>query len=476
MKKVFLVLHAKALATVCCWLLFADLSAQTVSQRLQKAFTSFEKDEQLKHAISSLYVIDAKTGEVVFDKNSQIGLAPASTQKIITAATAFELLGKEYRYNTKFGYTGSISGRRLQGSIFVFPSGDPTLGSWRYNSTKEGDVIARVLNKIKALKIDTADYFLLIKGEKFEAGNIPDRWIWQDIGNYYGAGSSAFNWRENQYDLILRSGSEIGSRVEIAGIEPDLYNPYEIISHVTAAAKGSGDNAYIYLPSNGGKGIITGTIPVNENAFRISGAMPDPASEFEGKFSDMNKILVSIASTRMADNGPQDFSGVTDKTATIFHTEISPSLDSIIYWFLKKSVNLYGEALIKTFAYEKQGFGSTDSGTAIVKKFWKDKGIDEDELNIYDGSGLSPMNRVTTHAQVEILKYAKTRDWFKYFYDGLPEYNGIKMKSGTIGDVKGFCGYHRSKDGKEYIFSFLVNNYSGSGISNKMYKVLDELK
>ena len=54
----------------------------------------------------------------------------------------------------------------------------------------------------------------------------------------------------------------------------------------------------------------------------------------------------------------------------------------------------------------------------------------------------------------------------------------MTMKSGTISDVKGFCGYHKAKDGKEYIFSFLVNNYSGksSQLVGKMYKVLDELK
>jgi D-alanyl-D-alanine carboxypeptidase/D-alanyl-D-alanine-endopeptidase (penicillin-binding protein 4) len=54
----------------------------------------------------------------------------------------------------------------------------------------------------------------------------------------------------------------------------------------------------------------------------------------------------------------------------------------------------------------------------------------------------------------------------------------MKMKSGTINDVKGFCGYQKSKNGNEYIFSFLVNNYNGSSSSivTKMYKVLDELK
>lgn len=85
---------------------------------------------------------------------------------------------------------------------------------------------------------------------------------------------------------------------------------------------------------------------------------------------------------------------------------------------------------------------------------------------------------MTTHAQVEILRYAKTKEWFPYFYAALPEYNGMKMKSGTISDVKGYCGYHQAKDGRDYIFSFLVNNYSGKSglLMGKMYRVLDELK
>ena len=162
----------------------------------------------------------------------------------------------------------------------------------------------------------------------------------------------------------------------------------------------------------------------------------------------------------------------------MIYTHYSPPIDSIVYWFLKKSVNLYGESFIKTIAYEKQGFGSADSGLVILKKFWKENGIDEDELNMYDGSGLSPLNRLTTHAQVEVLKFARTRTWFTDYFNAFPEYNGMRIKSGTISDVKGFCGYHTSKSGTEYIFSFLVNNYSGkaSELVNKMYKVLDVLK
>ena len=31
-----------------------------------------------------------------------------------------------------------------------------------------------------------------------------DGWIWEDIGNYYGAGVSGLNWHENQYDRKIK--------------------------------------------------------------------------------------------------------------------------------------------------------------------------------------------------------------------------------------------------------------------------------
>jgi D-alanyl-D-alanine carboxypeptidase/D-alanyl-D-alanine-endopeptidase (penicillin-binding protein 4) len=79
---------------------------------------------------------------------------------------------------------------------------------------------------------------------------------------------------------------------------------------------------------------------------------------------------------------------------------------------------------------------------------------------------------------VVLFKYAKQQTWFSSFYESLPLYNGMKMKSGTISNVKGFAGYHTSASGKTYIFSFLVNNYNGStnALVRKMFRVLDVLK
>ena len=102
---------------------------------------------QFKHAIISLYVVDTKTGKVVFDKNSQVGLAPASCLKVVTSAAAFELLGKDYRYKTDIGYDGNIEGNTLNGNLFITASGDPTLGSWRWNSYENGYCSAKNIDR-----------------------------------------------------------------------------------------------------------------------------------------------------------------------------------------------------------------------------------------------------------------------------------------------------------------------------------------
>jgi len=471
MKKAFLVAG--------CWIFVSCLSAQSVSEKLQKAYQQFESDSQLKHATSSLYVINAKTGEVVFDKNSQVGLAGASTQKIITAATAFELLGKEYRYKTELGYNGKIDNGVLKGNLCIVGSGDPTLGSWRYSGTIDTTILNKWSSVIQKQRIKKIDGDIVGIDNKFETQTTPDGWIWADIGNYYGAGVSGLNWHENQYDMKLKAGKKEGDSVEIISTSPKIEYNY-LINELRTGPKGSGDNAYIYLPPYSYNGFVRGTIPLGENSFTISGSFPI-SSHYPVGFLG---IKIQEAGIKISGDEPKtsiEYTAYKEKISypnKILDTHYSPSLDSIIYWFLKKSINLYGEALIKTFALEKKGVGATDTGVVIVKEFWKRRGLDPEELNIKDGSGLSPQNRITTHAQVEILKYAKKQSWFPYFFDALPEYNNMKMKSGTISDVKGFCGYHTSGDGTQYIFSFLVNNYSGSSslAVQKMYTVLDVLK
>ncbi len=447
-----------------------SLQAQSTKEKIRMAALQFMNDPQMKHGIAGIEVVNSITGEKIFELNAETGLAPASCQKTITAATILDLLGSSYRYQTGIAVSGAIKNGILEGDILINGSADPSMGSWRYDSTKEN----RQLEKIRQLLLDAG--IRKIKGKIFsvqgewEKETLPGGWIWDDIGNYYGAGIASLNWHENQYDLKLRSGKQTGDPVSIVSMQPKPFG-IELESRLFSAAKGSGDNAYIYLPPNAEKGYVQGTIPVEEDAFTISGSFPDPAKQF----------LLTVKEYLSQNGIMSEGIGVINErpsASQVLGTIFSPGLDSLNHWFLRKSINLYGEAFLKTIGKEQTGSGSTDSGLAVVKRFWQERGIERSALHMIDGSGLSPQNRVTADALVQVLQYARTRPWFSTYYEALPVFNNMKLKSGTVGGAKSFAGYNTAKDGTSYTVAIIVNNYNGPAteIVKKMYKLLDELK
>jgi D-alanyl-D-alanine carboxypeptidase/D-alanyl-D-alanine-endopeptidase (penicillin-binding protein 4) len=234
----------------------------------------------------------------------------------------------------------------------------------------------------------------------------------------------------------------------------------------------------ICLPPYAKIGVIEGTIPAGDSSTIASGSTPNPYYQL-GKVLEKTFDTAQIKYKQMSNSlDYMNHQKAIPHPDSVFYTYLSPSLDSITYWFLHKSVNLYGEAILKEMAYSKMGEGSTEAGIGIVKKFWDEKGIELSALRIKDGSGLSTTNRITTNSLVKILQYAYNQSWFSSFYYALPLYNGMKLKSGTIGGIKSFAGYHTSKDGVNYTIAFIVNNFSGysSEMTKKMFRVLDELK
>ena len=134
--------------------------------------------------------------------------------------------------------------------------------------------------------------------------------------------------------------------------------------------------------------------------------------------------------------------------------------------------------MLRTLGEKFGKSASTVDGIKTLKKFWKEKGIDPETLNIGDGSGLSPADRVTSLTMAKVLCDAKKQTWFTSYFKSLPVYNDMKMKSGTISGVLGYAGY-ASVDGKTPVcFSLIINNYSGSAsaMRQKMYQLLNNLK
>lgn len=451
-----------------CMMIAVQMYSQSIAEKLKTATNILQKDTSLAHAILSLYVADSKTGKQVFALNEETGLAPASTQKIFTAIAAYDMLGKNFSYPTTVSYSGEIKNHELNGSLIIKGFGDPTLGSWRYANTKPEQVANGLMTALKKEGIEKINGDIIIDNSAFEYQPLPGGWIWDDIGNYYGAGTWAVNWRENQYDMLLRPGKKYGDTTELMETRPVLANS-SFKNFITTAGQNADDNGYIYLSPYATSGFTQGSIPSKGSVFTISGSIPDPAEQLKFELKNMlkeNGIVV---------NGDTSFNQNNIKT---FYTYYSPSLDSIIYFFLQKSINLYGEALLKTMAYNKNNSGSTTGGVDVLKNFWLQHDIENSALNIGDGSGLSPQNRVTTHAMVQAMLYAKKQEWFSSFYNALPVYNGIKMKSGSISNVKAYTGYYSSSSGQDYTFAIIVNNYSCSdgAVIKKLYSVLDKMR
>ncbi|TCC88329.1 D-alanyl-D-alanine carboxypeptidase/D-alanyl-D-alanine endopeptidase [Pedobacter hiemivivus] len=450
--------------------------AQSPIQKLEKAYNAFQSDPQTKYASTSLCVLDANTGKPLFTHNEQVGLATASTLKVITAATAFSVLGKDFQFQTTLAYTGNITTEGvLKGDLIIIGSGDPTLGSDRYQN-KENAVLKEWIAAIKKAGIKKIEGAIIGDDRIFGTQTTPEGWTWQDMGNYYGAGTSGLSWRENQFDLHLKPGAKVDEPAKLLKTVPEV--PYlKIINELKTGAQGSGDQAYVFLPPYAPTAYIRGTWGLGIGKSNISAALPDPAFDCAYRLQDTLKLLGITATqpattTRIMALNERTVPKITQKINTI----TSPTLSEMTYWFLKKSINLYGETFLKAVAIKSGKDATTDDGATAEINFWADKGIDKNALNIIDGSGLSPANRVTTMAIANVLFQAQKEAWFGDYYQAFPEYNNMKIKSGTINNVSAFAGYHTSAAGNKYIIVININNYSGSGINKKLFTVLDALK
>lgn len=455
------------------------LIAQPLTQKIATAFRTFESHESLAHGMASLTVINTNTGEVVFAKNEKLGMAPASTLKTVTAAAAYHKLGSKYTFETTLSYTGQIDASgTLQGNIVIRGSGDPSLGSDRFPQTTDVIILSNWLQAIKAAGIRKIEGAVIADDRLFNGQTAPQGWTWQDMGNYYGAGVSSLNWRENAVGVNFAPGGTPGSLTHVASTTAAI-DYLQLVNEVTTGNRGTGDRVYAFSAPYSSRIYLRGTYGIDlQKTIYLS--LPDGA--YDAAYQ-LHRALdqAGVGQTSMPTTTHQQLlTGIeVPSGGKLLHTHHSPSLGQLAYWFNQKSVNLYGEAFLKAMAYDAAGKTDTREGAEMIRDFWVDRlGVSSGELKIMDGSGLSPETRVTTHALARMLTSVKREAWFASFHESLPTYNGMKMKSGTIGGVLGYAGYHTSKDGTPLAFVLLVNNYQGPAqpMRNRMFQLLNVLK
>lgn len=458
MKKAFLL-------SIFCIAIISKSIAQSLNSKLASAFQKFIASPSLKYASVGFSVLDSKSGNVVFARDENRGLAPASTLKVVTAATALDLLGPDFTYETAVAYTGKIEGNTLNGDLIITGTGDPTLGSERWEKTSKAQVLNRILFNLQQKGIQKINGKVIADASAWDTQSLPIGWIWQDMGNYYGAGTSALCWGENAFYLSFRPGK---TAVELN--KSSLTYPFlEIHNELSSGVAGSGDNVYAYSAPYTNQIFLRGTYAIDLKK-DIGLSLPNPPLAMAYDVADfLNK-------NGFGNIGYQaKIEGASIAGYTLFKIQ-SPPLSEIVYWFNQKSINLYGEQMLRTLASKFGKSTSTIEGLRVLNNYWGKKGISEGELNIGDGSGLSPANRASTLAMAKVLAYARQQVWFDVFYKSIPLHNQQKMKSGTIADVLAYCGY--AGEGQNLSFSIMVNNYQGSTtqMRQQLYRFLDSLK
>jgi serine-type D-Ala-D-Ala carboxypeptidase/endopeptidase (penicillin-binding protein 4) len=71
--------------------------------------------------------VDLDTGEVVFERNAQVPLLPASAEKLGVSFAALRVLGPHFRFQTAVFGDGELVGSTWRGDLYLVGYGDPTL-------------------------------------------------------------------------------------------------------------------------------------------------------------------------------------------------------------------------------------------------------------------------------------------------------------------------------------------------------------
>jgi D-alanyl-D-alanine carboxypeptidase/D-alanyl-D-alanine-endopeptidase (penicillin-binding protein 4) len=444
--------------------------------RLSREIERLQSDPDMRPASWGVAVVEVRSGKLLASHDPYRSLTTASTMKAITTATALEVLGADFRFETTLAYDGKINDSILVGNLYLVGDGDPTLGSDRFGAAYELDaVLNQWVQAVKAAGIRQVQGAVIGDASIFSTQLVPAKWPWEDIGNYYGAGAAGLNIHENTYRIDFRS-KRPGTLTDILRTEP-VMDDLSFTNEVMAGPAGSGDQAYIYGAPYTTERYVRGSIPPNRSSFSVKGSMSDPARStaawLREELIDCGITVVGPATTVRQLWAKE---GVPMTQRKPLHTFRSPTLSDIVRETNFKSVNLFAEALAKRLAVKLDRAGSTEAAVDAITDHWQRRGVGTQGLTLRDGSGLSPNNGVSALQMAQILAKAEQGSAGTAFYASLPiagrsgtlsnmlqgtAAEGIlRAKSGFISGVRSYAGYVDLPDGRRVAFAMIANQFA----------------
>ena len=403
-------------------------------------------------------------GKVVRASRADERFIPASNTKLFTAAAAFRLLPDLRKSQPELGTTlhlvpepdGKPPSLRLAGA------GDPTV--------RDGaDCVSNCLHELADAIVrrgitrvtDVYGDETFFPHEPFGLG-----WSWNNLPFYFGAPVSALTVNGNAAGLRVSPGAAEGAPVSAVWAPGD--DVLRLNIEAITSATGS-ENLLSVLRWPGSDEVqITGSLPAGTPPRSYFLSVPDPAKTATERLVRLLRARgVTVeggAKVRLRNDLMVD--------AELARLTPPPLLETVINT-AKDSDNLSAEVLLRHMA-RAVGGESADDGLDAVHAMLDEAGIDRNGIELFDGSGLSPYNRVTPEATVQFLTWTTTQNWGEAFratlpvggkagslsrrFRGTPLEGRIFAKTGTVQGVNALSGFLTAASGQTLVFSVISND------------------
>ena len=461
--------------------------AQTNTQLTDTKATieSLTADQTLAEAVVG---VCARTGDgrSLADVNSTRMMVPASNLKLISTGAALNEFGPDFRFETSIGHDGVISDGILDGNIYIIGGGDPTLGSKDSIAVNLEIIFKEWADMIRKAGIKKINGSIIGDGRYFDGMTEEPTWLWNDIGTYYGAGTTGLMFYENMQSFSVSAGPEVGAEVKISPYYPEV--PWmEFRYDCTTGEEGTGDRLYMYTSDLAPIAEIRGTFGVDRAGKRLDCSNKFPEYTCAHYFYNfLKKKGISC------EGGVGDFrldkSWKSNGEVRLLGKTHSPELSRIVFETNHASNNVFAETLMRSIGKRRTGSACYDSAYVAMDAALKALKVNTGKgFQMQDGSGLSRQNFVSADFICRFLEAMIDSPVFEEFAASLPSpgkdgtmfynmksypasmKNRILVKSGSMNGVRCYSGYilpsgcslkEMSEEDKDNIivFSIMTNN------------------
>lgn len=452
-----------ALASAAVLLAAAPARGGEAGEReLGPTLRSIVEGAPLGGARTSVLVADVASGEVLYAKDADVLLNPASNVKLVTSAAALARLGPEYRFATEL-YLDRGASPSAPRTLHVRGKGDPTLVTERLWAIA-GELAHLGVGRIGDVVVDESFFDRERVGPGFDQES-------GDRSYLAPSGAASLNW--NTVAVYVAPGDRRGGRGRVE-VEP-ASELIELENRTTTVrANGRRRVEIASAPSAAGKQriVVTGRIPLGSRVHVTWRRIDEPALYLGHTLRRLLELRGVKASGRVR-------VGEVPSGARLVHVSESESLGEIVRRLNKTSNNFVAEQLLRTLGAEvKGGPGSWAKGVQAAEEFLAEVGIPRGAYVMKNGSGLNDTNRFSARQLVTLLRAMWSRfplhaeflaslpvagrdGTIRWRMEGTDAVGRLRAKTGTLENVTSLSGYVESGAGRTLAFAVLVNDFPG---------------